>query len=585
MLLKSLKSLYNKIINVGAHNIDNLGEQSRIRIMNYWLLLSSIIVILSMTIGGFIDFYSYFLPSSMTLVIILLSFYLSSIGKHIIGWRLVQTIPALVITFLPAFTQVVASSLIFFIVFQSIVFIFFTKRKILFSFLVFYGICAIIYCYFMFGSYTDEQNYNDDLLLNVVNLIFGLLLQFNALYLLQEQREKGQANLRENEAKFRSIFEDNPLGILLSDGVDFSRKEINQMYHEMLGYTKEEVKTMKISDFTYEEDKNAHNPHFQKLLKGETRFAEFEKRYIRKDKSIFWAKTFVALARDRTGKPIYNIAMLQDISQTKEQEIRIQELLEDLKHLNAELEQKVEERTANLSKINEELHQSNQDLEQFAYIASHDLQEPLRMVGNFVQLLERRYSSKIDDSGKEYIKFAVEGVTRMSALIKGLLEYSRVGRKEAGFKPVNLNNILAAKIFDINPLLKETKAEIIADDLPKQMICEPIQLGVVFYNLIVNGIKFNNKEAIKVIIKTKEDDQFYHFSISDNGIGIKEEYQHRVFEIFKRLNNRDAYEGNGIGLALCKKIVLRHGGKIWYKSEINKGTTFHFTISKDLSMV
>lgn len=583
MFLEHLKRLYNKILDIGIDKVSDSEEQSRIRIMNYWQFIGVAITFMSMMIGLFLDFFGYFLPSFIAFLLIFFAYYLTNIGHYKTGWYLILGVPTLVISTLPAFVeQIFPACLVFFIVFQTIVFILFSDRRILFSFLAYYSICAIMCCYFLFGSYSYKQNFNIDLIGNVVNLVFGLILQFNALFLLQREREKSRASLLESEAKFRSIFEENPLGILLSSAKDFKNKEVNWRYQEMFGYCNEEVKTMNTAQLTYEEDQNVDYPSIQKLMIGETRYVEFEKRYVRKDKSVFWAKTSVALVRDSRGEPIYNIAMLQDISKSKEQEKRIQELLHDLTKLNADLEQKIKERTANLLKTNEELKQSNEDLEQFAYVASHDLQEPLRMIGNFVQLLERRYGDKIDEAGKEYIQFAVEGVTRMSALIKGLLEYSRVGRKELGLQAANLNIIVAEKLRDVEQLIKEKNAEVTMSYLPDSIICEPLQIGIVFYNLVVNGLKFNNKSKSQIFIQHTEDEAYYTFSVADNGIGIQLDYQQKVFEIFKRLNNREAYEGNGIGLALCKKIVLRHGGKIWFESEMEKGTTFYFTISKML---
>ena len=551
--------------------------------MNYWLFLASLFAFISMAIGFFVDVNGYFIPSFLACIILSISFFLTSRGRFEASWHLVLTLPMLIVTFLPIFnSSVLPSCLILFLVAQTIVFILFTERKILFSFLIFYNVSAIICCYFLFSN--NGQNYNSAPLLNIVNLTFGLLLQFNAMLLLQKKREQSQNSIIENENKFRSIFEENPLGILLSNANTFLDKEINSRYSEMFGYTPEEVKQLKISQFTYKEDINAHKPYFKNLIEGKKKYIEFEKRYVHKNGSIFWAKTSVAVVRDKNGKPSYHIAMIQDITQSKAQEEKIQQLLQELQNLNTDLEEKIQIRTANLQKANEKLQQSNEDLEQFAYIASHDLQEPLRMVGNFVQLLKRRYSNKIDDSGKEYIQFAVEGVTRMSELMKGLLEYSRVGQVGTGFQKVCLNNLITSKLLDINQLIKDKGAEVIISDFPDDIICEPIQLGIVFYNLIVNALKFNDKNNPTIHIGFFEDKDIYTISIKDNGIGINEEYQSKVFEIFKRLNNRDDYQGNGIGLALCKKIILRHGGKIWFESQINQGTTFYFTISKTLAI-
>lgn len=261
----------------------------------------------------------------------------------------------------------------------------------------------------------------------------------------------------------------------------------------------------------------------------------------------------------------------------------IEKLANQLKEQNLHLEEKVEERTRAIEKANLELQRSNQDLEQFAYAASHDLQEPLRTVGNFVQLLKRRYASKLDDSGRDYIDFTVDGVKRMSVLIKALLEYSRVGRADVSFEAANLEEIIQNKIADLSVLITEKNAKVEAKDLPTSIYCEPTQLGLVFYNLMSNALKFNESKMPRVEARLeKETPSHYIFAVQDNGIGIEEEYQEKIFEVFKRLHNRDQYEGTGVGLASCRRIILRHEGKIWLESEIGTGTTFYFSVSKRL---
>lgn len=268
------------------------------------------------------------------------------------------------------------------------------------------------------------------------------------------------------------------------------------------------------------------------------------------------------------------------------QKRKIENLAAELRTQNESLEEKVKQRTNNLERANKDLLRSNKDLEQFAYIASHDLQEPLRMVGNFVQLLELRYGDKLDKNGKEYIGFAVEGVRRMSDLIKSLLNYSKVGRSDSLFSLVDLNKILAFKLQDLSILIQEKNAQIVCNPLPKNIFCEKDQIGIVFYNLINNAIKFNNSTVpIVEISLDMEGETYWTFSVKDNGIGIEKDYSERIFEIFKRLNNRDEFDGNGIGLSLCKRIVSRHEGNIWFESKLREGTIFYFTISKKLKNV
>lgn len=240
--------------------------------------------------------------------------------------------------------------------------------------------------------------------------------------------------------------------------------------------------------------------------------------------------------------------------------------------------------TKKLQEFNKELKRSNKDLEQFAYIASHDLKEPLRIIGNFSGLLARAYKTKLDQDAFEYINFIEDGVKRMSNLINSLLTYSRVGRKETKFRDINLNKLIDVKLFDLSKVIEERNAEIIVDSLPT-IYGEREQIGMVFYNLINNAIKFNKQTKPKVHIKEEKaiSKDYWQFAITDNGIGIDPQYQQQIFEIFRRLHGKQEYEGTGIGLSVCQKIVFRHEGKIWLESTLGKGTTFHFTISKDLT--
>ena len=281
---------------------------------------------------------------------------------------------------------------------------------------------------------------------------------------------------------------------------------------------------------------------------------------------------------------IFSVLYSQRVRKREEEvamnQTKINRLLTELKNKNRELEQKVNERTEKLARSNDELKRSNLDLEQFAYAASHDLQEPLRTITNFVQLLDRRFSDKIGDEGKEYVFFAVDGAKRMSSLIKDLLEYSRVGRKEATIQPTDLTMIFESKVRDLSQRIKEKNAEVEQIGLPQNLNCVPNQIGILLYNLINNGLKFNNSPTVKVEVRGIERENDWLFTVTDNGIGIQEEYKESIFEIFRRLHAKDEYEGSGIGLAICKKIVMRHEGDIWLESEEGEGTTFFFTIKK-----
>ena len=227
----------------------------------------------------------------------------------------------------------------------------------------------------------------------------------------------------------------------------------------------------------------------------------------------------------------------------------------------------------------EKLQQSNAELEQFAYVASHDLQEPLRMVASYVQLIERRYKGKLDSDADEFIGYAVDGANRMRGLIDDLLTYSRVARLGKPFELTDLESTLEIVLLNLKTSIAENEAVVTHDKLPTVM-ADGGQLVQLFQNLIGNGIKFHGEEAPHVHISAQVRDTDYLFSVRDNGIGIAPEYYDRLFKIFQRLHTREEYPGSGIGLAVCKRIVERHGGRIWIESQVGKGSTIYFTLSK-----
>jgi PAS domain S-box-containing protein len=227
----------------------------------------------------------------------------------------------------------------------------------------------------------------------------------------------------------------------------------------------------------------------------------------------------------------------------------------------------------------EKLQQSNSELEQFAYVASHDLQEPLRMVASYVQLLERRYKGKLDTDADEFIGYAVDGANRMRGLIDDLLTYSRVSRLGKPFAPVDVESTLDIALLNLQASIADNGAVVTHDKLPT-VVADGGQLVQLFQNLIGNAIKFHGKEPPRVHVSARVEQTEYLFSIKDNGIGIAPEYFDRLFKIFQRLHTREEYSGSGIGLAICKRIVERHGGRIWIESEVGKGSTMYFTLSK-----
>jgi signal transduction histidine kinase len=230
-----------------------------------------------------------------------------------------------------------------------------------------------------------------------------------------------------------------------------------------------------------------------------------------------------------------------------------------------------------LAKKVEELGRSNRDLEQFAYVASHDLQEPLRMVASYTQLLAERYRGKLDENADKYIGYAVEGALRMQTLIQDLLAFSRVGRNASGRTPTDCNAVLEQALQNLQAAIQQSHVSITHDPLPV-VSSECSQLVQLFQNLIGNAIKFRGIEAPGISLSAEKQEGEWTFAVADNGIGIAPEHGEAIFVIFQRLHTREEYSGNGIGLAICKKIVEQHGGRIWVESEAGRGSIFRFTL-------
>ena len=230
-----------------------------------------------------------------------------------------------------------------------------------------------------------------------------------------------------------------------------------------------------------------------------------------------------------------------------------------------------------------ELRRSNAELEQFAYVASHDLQEPLRKVASFCQLLEKRYGDQLDERGTEYIAFAVDGAKRMQVLINDLLTFSRVGRLNATYSDVHLDDTLDAAVENLSTAIEESGAEVVRTGPLPEVFGDPTLLTMLWQNLIGNAMKFCRPDVRpRIVIDCQpgpgQPPELWSFRVSDNGIGISEEFVDKVFVIFQRLHAREVYGGTGIGLALCKKIVEHHGGTIWIDTSQTAGTLFRFTL-------
>ena len=263
------------------------------------------------------------------------------------------------------------------------------------------------------------------------------------------------------------------------------------------------------------------------------------------------------------------------VSYSRDLEQKVAQRTAELTRANADLEGELAERRA----AERELARSNAELRQFAYVASHDLQEPLRAVTSYVQLLARRYRGRLDCEADEFIDFAVAGAVRMKALITDVLEFSRVGRGARPFQPTDCEATLAGVLANLELAIRERGARVTHDPLPTVM-GDAVQLGQVFQNLIGNAIKFC-RDVPCVHVSAEACGGQWHFAVRDNGIGIEPQYHERIFAVFQRLHGRDEYTGTGMGLAIAKKIIESHGGRMWIESQAGQGATFHFTIPQE----
>ena len=269
---------------------------------------------------------------------------------------------------------------------------------------------------------------------------------------------------------------------------------------------------------------------------------------------------------------LHFLMMAEDISERKQAE-------EELKRYHERLEELVKERTEELASAVSNLERSNQDLEQFAYVASHDLQEPLRMISSYTQLLARRYKGKLDQDADDFITFTVDGASRMQQLINDLLAFSRVGSRGKPLELISSQAALDLALENLHTAIEESQALVTYDPLPV-VRADDLQMMQLFQNLIGNAIKFHSEKPPRIHIAVVEGEKEWIFVVRDNGIGIDPQYFERIFIIFQRLNKRDQFSGTGIGLAICKKIVQRHGGRIWVESMPGQGSTFYFSLPK-----
>lgn len=369
--------------------------------------------------------------------------------------------------------------------------------------------------------------------------------------ILQKQVEE---ELKLSERRYRGLFESMMDGVSQTGG-DGYFLEANNAFLEMVGYSLDELRGLTYRDITPEK----WHPLEGEIMTAEVEVRgfseEFEKEYIRKDGIVVPAAVRVWAGEGEAGKKEY-WAVTRDITERKRNEKIIEKTLGDLAR-------------------------SNKELRQFAYAASHDLQEPLRAMTGFSELLIERYGGKLEDDAHEFLTFIIDAAARMRRLINDLLSYSRLNTRATPFAKADAAEIIETAMLNLTALIDEHDARIEVGPMP-EITCDRQQLTQLFQNLIGNAVKYRKQEEQPVISIACEDiPGYWLFRVEDNGIGIKEEFLDVIFQMFERLHSKDEYEGTGIGLAVCRKIVERHGGEIWVESEYGKGARFSFTIAKD----
>ena len=368
------------------------------------------------------------------------------------------------------------------------------------------------------------------------------------------ERKMVEQSLKESEEKFRTLSEQSLIGIGIMKHGRFMY--INDAFSSMTGYSRQELLSFAPWQFeqkVYEEDREFVAAQARGKMEGAPGMTQnYQFRIVQKSGSLKWLEIYSrTVSYMGESADLFAVADITGIKDTQ----------------------------AKLEKTIDELQRSNEELEKFAYVASHDLQEPLRMVSNYVQLLKRRYEGKLDSSADEFIGYAVEGAERMGKLIKDLLAYSRINTLQGDFKPVDLNDAVKAAVLNLEAAVKEKNARVVYTGLPV-VSGDELQIVQLLQNLIGNGLKFAAPGVAPVVeVTSSVTGTMAEVCVRDNGIGISPKYFDKIFAIFQRLHSKNEYPGTGIGLSICKKIAERHGGTIWVESEEGKGARFYFTLA------
>ncbi len=360
-----------------------------------------------------------------------------------------------------------------------------------------------------------------------------------------QELQETQAELEESEQRYRTLAENFPNGAVALVDDELRHTIVAGQGFEPLDFDAADLQGERVQDVYSGEALETLESNYRTTLAGEP--TSFE---LTVQGRVFEFRTHPLT--DDDGNVYAGLVMSQDITERKQYEDKLEQLVSDLE-------------------------ESNERLEQFAYAASHDLQEPLRMVSTYLQLIERRYGDELDEEGEELFEYAVDGAERMRSMIDGLLQYSRVETMGDDLEPVNLAGVFDDVCEDLQVAIEESEADVTADELP----CvkgDANQLRQVFQNLLSNAIKFSGEEPPQVHVSAERDGEEWIVSVADHGIGIDIDDQEQIFEVFEGLHGDRDYAGTGIGLAVCERIVERHGGEIWVESEFGEGSTFLFSL-------
>jgi len=388
--------------------------------------------------------------------------------------------------------------------------------------------------------------------------IFPGLLTVLAVFFLLMAWHYGMELMRRRDAeeRFSASLANAAVGFAMTR-LDGKFIDVNRAYCELTGYSLEEIRQFSFRQFIHPDDQQENMALYHRMLAGEIPAFVIENRFIRKDGRTVWVRKSISIVRGSNREPQWSFALVEDITDRKKTEV--------------ELEEK-----------NQALERSNADLEQFAYVASHDLQTPLRNIVHYTQLLERRYKGKFDSETDDFIGFVVDGGKRMTRLLSDILTFSRVSRQSEPLRPIPAGDAVTQALLNLGPELVKSDAELQIDTLPVVM-ADQTYLTILFQNLLGNALKFRAPERKLVLsIKAQRDSSNrWRFAVSDNGIGISAEFHDKIFDIFQQLNpTAGSREGTGIGLTLCRRIVYHFGGNIWVDSTPGEGATFFFTLTQ-----